>query len=148
MYHAYKFPMYTTLALGIALALHAQAQQPPGSSAPKQAGENPDAAFVKRNDPVQDGKEIDELVKKGYVVRTLVDGDPKIAQSNDRTNADAALATGAQWISTDYPVPDPVIGSPYVVQLAGATPARCNPISAPKTCTPADIESPDHLGSR
>jgi hypothetical protein len=105
----------------------------------------PDAAFVKRNSAVKDAAEITDLVKKGYVVRTLVDGDPKTAMANDRTAADAALPSGAQWISTDYPVPDPAVSATYVVKIDGGTPGRCNPVNAPASCKPADIESPDHL---
>ena len=108
----------------------------------------PDAAFVKRNNPVEDGAEIDDLVKKGYVVRTLLDGDPKQAVANDYAARDIALKGGAQWISTDYAVPDPAINPTYVVKLDGGTPGRCNPINAPKTCTPADIESPQHLTTK
>ena len=43
----------------------------------------------------------------------------------------AALASGAQWVSTDYPVPNPAFGTGYQVMIPGGMPARCNPISAP-----------------
>lgn len=108
----------------------------------------PDAAFVKRNDAAKDGAEITELVKKGYVVRTLVDGDPKTAMANDRTKADAALPSGAQWVSTDYPVADPAVSATYVVTIPGGTPGRCNPVNAPAPCQPTDIENPAHLSTK
>ena len=44
---------------------------------------------------------------------------------------DAALTGGAQFVSTDYEVPDPRFG-PYVVKIPGGTPARCNPVTAPR----------------
>ena len=108
----------------------------------------PDAAFVKRNSAVKDAAEIKELVKKGYVVRTLVDGDPKTAIANDLSASAAAFPSGAQWISTDYAVADPVVNPTYVVKLDGGTPARCNPVTAPPSCKPADIEDPAHLAKK
>ena len=57
---------------------------------------------------------------------------------------DAALAGGAQFVSTDYEVPDPRLG-PYVVKIPGGTPARCNPVTAPPNCTSDDIENPAAL---
>ena len=44
---------------------------------------------------------------------------------------DAAIASGAQFVSTDYPVPDPDFGTGYMVAIPDGMPARCNPISAP-----------------
>ena len=45
------------------------------------------------------------------------------------TMRDAALASGAQWVSTDYEEPNPAF-SPYAVQIPDGTPARCNPVTA------------------
>jgi len=61
---------------------------------------------------------------------------------------DAALASGAQWISTDYPVPNPAFGTGYQVMIPMGTPGRCNPVSAPPDCTSLDIENPQDLSSR
>ena len=66
------------------------------------------------------------------LVRTRADADTVQARSNDTTMRDAALAGGAQFVSTDYEVPDPRFG-PYVVRIPGGTPARCNPVTAPPT---------------
>ena len=104
----------------------------------------PEAAFIKRNDAVADQAEITELVRKGYLVRTRADGDTKEARTNDRTAADAALASGAQYVSTDYMVPDPAL-SPFQVTIPGGTPGRCNPVNAPAGCTSSDVENPDAL---
>lgn len=99
-----------------------------------------EAAFVKLNDPVGDFDLIQELVGQGYVVRTRADADTLQARSGDTTQREAALASGAQFVSTDYPVPNEAFGTGYVVAIPGGMPAGCNPISAPAACTAADIE--------
>jgi hypothetical protein len=57
----------------------------------------------------------------------------------------AALNGGAQLVSTDYEQPDPTIGNGYVVRIPGGTPARCNPVTGPPGCRPADVEDPSRL---
>jgi len=96
---------------------------PPGS---------PEAAFMKRNDPLGNPGEIESLVELGYMVRTRADADTAQSRTNDTTQRDAALASGAHFISTDYPVPDPRF-SDYQVRLPGDGIARCNPVS-PGNC--------------
>ena len=93
----------------------------------------PEAAFMKRNDPLGNPGEIESLVEQGYMVRTRADGDTVQARSGDTTQRDAALASGAHFISTDYPVPDPRF-TDYQVRLPGNGIARCNPVS-PGNCT-------------
>ncbi|MBM4242464.1 MAG: hypothetical protein FJ148_01440 [Deltaproteobacteria bacterium] len=105
-----------------------------------------EAAFVKLNDPLGDGARIRELVSLGLIVRTRADGDTLEARSGDTTKRDAALASGAQFVSTDYPVPDRAFGTGYFVEIPGGMPARCNPVSAPPECAPSDIENPAALG--
>ncbi|HZB30719.1 MAG TPA: phosphatidylinositol-specific phospholipase C1-like protein [Streptosporangiaceae bacterium] len=96
----------------------------------------PDAAFVKRNDPVASAVDIRALVEQGYVVRTRADADTVQARSGDTTARDAALAGGAQWVSTDYPVPGIAsrFGTDYFAALPGLAAARCNPVTAPPRC--------------
>jgi calcium-dependent phosphoinositide phospholipase C len=96
----------------------------------------PDAAFVERNDPVGSAADIASLVRRGYVVRTRADADTVQARSGDTTARDAALAGGAQWVSTDYPVPGIAarFGTGYVAALHGLAAARCNPVTAPAPC--------------
>jgi len=106
---------------------------------------DPWAAFVKRNDSVASQDDISELVAAGYVVRTRADSDTNEARTGDTTVRDAALASGAQWVSTDYPAPDPDFDTGYVVEIPGGTPARCNPVRAPDPCEPTDIENPSTL---
>ena len=95
----------------------------------------PDAAFVKVNNPLGDPMLIPELVQGGYVVRTRADSDTDEARTGDTTQRDAALASGAQWVSTDYADPDPRPAfTDYTVELPGGAVARCNPVSAPDFC--------------
>lgn len=101
----------------------------------------PDAAFIKLNNPVGDEAAIRSAVAAGYVVRTRADADTYEARDNNTVPRDTALASGATWVSTDFPVPGRAYGQPYFVTIPGGTPARCNPINAPAWCTPAQIES-------
>lgn len=102
----------------------------------------PDAAFVKLNQPLGNEALIRDLVDVGYVVRTRADADTVQARTDDPGRRDAALASGAQWVSTDYPEPDPRL-SDYRVVLPGRSPGdpgRCNPVNAPPGCRDAALE--------
>ena len=101
----------------------------------------PDAAFVKLNDPIGSQQQIHDAVAAGYVVRTRADSDTFEARANNTTRRDAALASGAQWVSSDFPVPGRAYGQPYFVSIPGGAPARCNPVDAPPWCTSALVES-------
>jgi hypothetical protein len=91
------------------------------------------AGFAKLNDPIGDAARIKELVRKGFIVRTRADADTVQARTNDPTMRDAALASGAQYISSDYLTPDTRF-SDYAVALPGGVNARCNPVNAPTDC--------------
>jgi hypothetical protein len=106
-----------------------------------------DAAFVEFNDSVHSFDAIQAAVAAGYVVRTRSDADTHEARTGNTEPRDMALASGAQWVSTDYPVPNPAFGTGYQVEIPTGMPARCNPINAPASCTPLDIENPAHLGA-
>ena len=101
---------------------------------------SPDAGFVEQNDPHD--PDIPGLVDTGYIVRTRADADTLQARSGDTTDRDAAIASGAQYVSTDYPVPDPRFGTGYFVALPDASPGRCNPVNAPAGCRSAALERP------
>jgi len=93
----------------------------------------PDAAFLERNEGPAD--EISSLVKQGYLIRARTDGDTKEARANNTTVRDAMMSSGAQMLSTDYPVNEPARWEGhYVVVLPGDVPARCNPVNAPAKC--------------
>jgi hypothetical protein len=93
----------------------------------------PDAAFTEENEGSQET--IAALVRKGYLVRTRTDADTKQARSNDTTRREIALASGAQFLSTDYPASEPSQWTPYSVGLPGGAIARCNPVNAPPSCS-------------
>jgi hypothetical protein len=86
--------------------------------------------FSKLNDPVGDAERIAEALARGDIVRTRADAETVQSRENDPTNRDAALASGAQLVSTDYLVADTRF-SDYVVGLPGGGVARCNPVVAP-----------------
>ena len=68
--------------------------------------EAPYAAYVTLNDPAKDGPRIAEALKLGMVVRTRADADTVESRTGDRSRREAAFASGAQYISTDYMTPD------------------------------------------
>jgi hypothetical protein len=103
---------------------------------------DPDAAFVKENDPLADPGRISELVRSGYIVRTRADADTHQARTGDTTDREAALESGAQYVSTDYPVPDPDFGTGYFVAIPDGVPGRCNPVNAPAGCRSSTLERP------
>ena len=71
--------------------------------------------------------------------------DVRAPRRPDPTMRDAALASGAQWVSTDYEEPNLAV-SPYTVRLPEGTPARCNPVTARPSCRSTDVEDPQRLG--
>jgi Phosphoinositide phospholipase C, Ca2+-dependent len=94
----------------------------------------PDAAFIERNDGPAD--DITNLVRQGYLIRARTDSDTKEARVNDTTTRDAMMKSGAQMLSTDYPVNEPAKwAGHFVVTLPGDVVARCNPVNAPSGCT-------------
>lgn len=100
------------------------------------------AAVAVLNDPF-DAASIRTHVEAGFLVRTRADTDGVEARAGDRTRLDAALASGAHVVSTDFPAP--ADGIDYFVEIPGGSPSRCNPISAPAECTAAAIEDPARL---
>ena len=106
----------------------------------------PAAAVVLEDTP--DEARIRELVEAGFIVRTRADADLVEARTGDTTRRETALASGAQIVSTDFPVPNPPVGGDYVVQIPDGTPARCNPVNAPRRCESTDVEDPQALGTR
>lgn len=108
----------------------------------------PDAAFVKRNDPIGGFFEIQDLVREGYLVRTRADTDTQEARTGDTTRRDAALASGAHFVSTDYPSPDLLFGTGYQVTIPGGAPSGCNPLVAPPGCRASGLEPDGGLPAR
>jgi Phosphoinositide phospholipase C, Ca2+-dependent len=100
-------------------------------------------AFYVLNDPVADGAQISDVLSQNFMVRTRADADNVEPFQGDTSRQTAALASGAQVVSTDYPAP--VDGVSYVTELPGGTPSRCNPITAPSDCASEDIEDPKFI---
>jgi hypothetical protein len=98
----------------------------------------PDAAFVEENEGTP--QLIDQLVRQGYIVRARADESTIAARTNDTTRRDALLHSGAQMISTDYPLSEPSKWTGYSVGFADGLPARCNIISAPQDCKNSLLE--------
>ncbi len=92
------------------------------------------------NDPVGQAALIAEAVALGHLVRTRADWDPERTRANDHSSADAALLSGAHFVSTDYPTPHADSG--YFVKIPGGTPSRCNPLREAEGCTAEAIEDP------
>ncbi len=99
----------------------------------------PDAAFVEQNEGSLE--EINALVKQGYLVRTRTDESTEQARTNDTTRRDLALSSGAQMLSTDYPLSEPSPWTKYSVGLPHGLVARCNPVNKPTSCVDSLLEA-------
>lgn len=94
----------------------------------------PTGGFIKMNNVLNSSEQIKDYTERGFLIRTRSDIPTVEARSGDTTRRDLALESGAQYISTDYPEVSP-FGSGFIVTLPGAaSPARCNPVSAPEGC--------------
>lgn len=89
---------------------------------------NSTAGFRIINDPISNEQYIQDLVKKGYIIRTRADSDTKEARTNDYTKFEKAKASGAQVISTDYYYPSTFFKSDYKVNFEEKEFERPNPI--------------------
>lgn len=92
------------------------------------------AAIMIVNDPLADFDRIQALVRDGFIVRTRADADTGEARSGSVERRDAAFASGAQLVSTDYYRPDERFGTGYRVTLPGGGAARCNPVRVAEPC--------------
>ena len=59
------------------------------------------------------------------------------------TRREAALASGAHFVTTDFP--GPVDAHDYVLEIPGGTPSRCNPVTASSDCAATALEDPARL---
>ena len=96
------------------------------------------AGIIVKNDPIDDFDEIQEIVSAGFIVRTRADSCCDEFNNNDVERMEAAFASGAHIITTDFPAP--IEGFDYWVDVPGGTPSRCNPLTAPEFCLSPDIE--------
>jgi hypothetical protein len=100
---------------------------------------DPFAGFMVINDPSQEAR---DAVEAGYLVRVFAESLTDVLDGGP-DELDAALATGAQVVSTDFPAPRDDVD--YYVTIPGGTPSRCNPVTAPADCTSLDVEDPSLL---
>ncbi|MGI4758172.1 MAG: phosphatidylinositol-specific phospholipase C1-like protein [Janthinobacterium lividum] len=99
----------------------------------------PDAAFVELDNGTPAA--IQKLVRTGYLVRTRADFNTDAARRNDTTRSEQMLESGAQIISTDFPLSEPAPWTGYTVALPAGLPARCNPVNAPAGCDNRQLEN-------
>ena len=96
--------------------------------------EAPEAAYFTMNEPEQDQALIQERVKQGFLIRTRADADTREARAGATTRREAALASGAQFVSTDYLWPDDRFATGYTATLPDGVTTRCNPVNPPPGC--------------
>lgn len=97
----------------------------------------PAAAFLSIPDPVKDQARIQAAVKAGFMVVTRADADTREARDDKTARRDAAFASGAQLVETNFLTPDPAIG-PYRVSLEDNAQAMCGKGLAPEHCVRFD----------
>jgi hypothetical protein len=77
--------------------------------------------------------DIPRLVQAGFFIRTRADADLHTDQPDKPSRLKAALASGAQVVSTDFPAGEPQAGTGYIVEFPKSAPARVNPVNGPET---------------
>jgi hypothetical protein len=97
--------------------------------------DQPEAAIQIVQDPLVDGDKIRRWVAEGVIVRTRTDANTVEARTRDFAKGHAAMASGAQAVSTDYypGAPDPLRAG-FVVTLPEAAMARCSPVRVATGC--------------
>jgi hypothetical protein len=99
---------------------------------------SPAAGYITLNEHA-DVTRITADVKAGFVVRTRADADTVEARTGATLRRDAALMSGAQYVSTDYRHPEPGL-TDYQVRLPAGAIAVCNPIRTADKCAGIPIE--------
>ncbi len=95
--------------------------------------------FINTQEPT---REIPDLVKQGYIVRTRADADTLQARVGSTRKRDRAIKSGAQYISTDFPQPNEYFSN-FMVLFADDTLIRCNPLKTSEKC---DIKEVKRVG--
>ena len=97
--------------------------------------QHPCAGFFVMNDPKKQLLEIQQKVKQGFMVRTRADADTREARTLDYSRLEAAIASGAQLISTDYYLRKLSPSGKFQITLKDGKYQSCNPVLAPTTCS-------------
>lgn len=96
--------------------------------------EHPAAAIMVLNNPLTQADEIRQMVQAGYMVRTRADADTREARTGDTRKREAAFASGAQAISTDYYLPASRFARPGQDPYAVNPELLCNPVLTDADC--------------
>lgn len=88
---------------------------------------SPHAAFLIRNEPIRQEKEIAALVAQGFMIRTRSDADTKEARMGDKSRFEAAIRSGAQLITTDYYLKSLSPNQDFEITIDGKY-SQCNPV--------------------
>ncbi|HKU14629.1 MAG TPA: phosphatidylinositol-specific phospholipase C1-like protein [Steroidobacteraceae bacterium] len=91
------------------------------------------AAYITLNEPLQQAERIRAAVEAGFIVRTRADADTLEAREGKTERREAAFASGAQYVSTDYMQADPRFPG-YTARLRGGVTTVCNPLRTQKKC--------------
>jgi hypothetical protein len=98
--------------------------------------DQPESAIQIVQDPLVDGERIRRWVAEGVIVRTRTDANTVEARSSYHAKASAAMASGAQAVSTDYypGAPDPLHAG-FAVTLPDKAMARYSPVRVSGGCS-------------
>lgn len=89
-----------------------------------------DAATLVMDNPRD--ADIPRLVKAGYFIRTRADSGLRTKGAGPLARREAAFASGAQIVSTDFPNGEAQPTTGFVVEFDHAAPGRINPINGPE----------------
>lgn len=98
------------------------------------AEDHPDAAFFILNEPKEQLSQIQKLVRAGFMVRTRADANTTEARTNDYSRLKAAIASGAQMISTDYYLTKLSPSGDFQISFEGGKYVHCNPVTTKGEC--------------
>lgn len=104
------------------------------------AGEDsPLASFICIDDPLKDQARISSDVASGFIVKTRADVDTREARDNKTDRREAAFASGAQIVATNFLMPDKKIGDYQVTfKATSGHSARCDAKLAGQQCVSWD----------
>ncbi|MEU4533967.1 phosphatidylinositol-specific phospholipase C1-like protein [Streptosporangium sp. NPDC023825] len=105
---------------------------------------DPDAAITMVNDPRgANTAMIQDLVKRGYMVRTRSDEPLSTVKNKEFSRVEIALASGAQLVTTDFPTVGMAAryDSDFVAELPGGGAVRCNPVFSRRDCRENRLET-------
>jgi hypothetical protein len=97
-----------------------------------------DAATFVMDDPRD--ADIPRLIKAGYFIRTRADSGLRTKGPRPVARREAAFASGAQIVSTDFPNGETQAETGFVVELDHAAPARVNPVNGPEALRGRTLE--------